>query len=88
MGPKKPLAGSPVKKKSKDHSKGAAIPNGDGHDKDPRGAAGGGAGAGGAANGAAGEGSLAGTGQDNDEMDAYHEPVRRFSVLRLLCDLI
>lgn len=81
MGPKKPLAGSPVKKKSKDHSKSAAIPNGDGHDKDPRGgAAGGGASAGGAggggAGGAGGDGSLSGTGQDNDEMDAYHEPVR------------
>lgn len=73
MGPKKPLAGSPVKKKSKDHSKGAAIPTGDGHDKDRGGA--GGTGAGGAGSGAA-DGSLSGAGQDNDEMDAYHEPVR------------
>ncbi|GMF31143.1 unnamed protein product [Phytophthora fragariaefolia] len=74
MAPKKPLAGSPVKKKSKDHSKGA-IPNGDGHDKDPRSGAGGGGG-GGSGSGGAADGSLSGTGQDNDEMDAYHEPVR------------
>ncbi|KAF1794870.1 RAVE complex protein Rav1 C-terminal [Phytophthora cactorum] len=47
----------------------------DGHDKESRGgAAGGGASAGGAGSGSA-DGSLSGAGQDNDEMDAYHEPV-------------
>lgn len=78
MGPKKPLAASSVKKKSKDHSKGATVLNGDGHDRDVRGVTGG-AGAG-AGSGGAADGSQSGAGQDNDEMDAYHEPVKKIVI--------
>ncbi|OWZ14477.1 Dynein intermediate chain [Phytophthora megakarya] len=74
MAPKKPLP--PVKKKSKESK--ATIPNGDSHDKDSRGTTGAGGGAGGSGGGV--DGSLSGGGQDNDEMDAYHEPVKKIVV--------
>lgn len=67
--PPKKAGGSPIKKKTKDGGK-AAAQGGDGN--------GGTGGVGGA--GGLGDGAL-GSGQDNDEMDAYHEPVSRSAAL-------
>lgn len=55
MPPKKPAAGSPAKKKGKDHHRLSQV--NDGSTGDSR------------------TDTPAGNGQDNDDIDAYHEPV-------------
>lgn len=59
--PPKKVGGSPVKKKTVTSTK-AAVPGADGVGDITR-------------VGGAGDAGLAGAGQDNDEMDGYHEPV-------------
>lgn len=54
MPPKKPAAGSPTKKKGKDHKLSQVNDGGTGDSRTD---------------------TAAGNGQDNDDIDAYHEPV-------------
>lgn len=80
MGPKKTQTVPSGRKKVRDHSKGHTISSGDGHDKEARGGmTGHGMGAGGVGNGST-DGSIGGSGHDNEELDAYHEPVKRIVI--------